>query len=82
MLQVRTVNGIAGDEKGGNYTATMVISDAGEGLGIISKVEFFVKLRVNKQVSMSPHTELESRCSQRMATQATKVQSFWLALYL
>lgn len=53
-LQVRTVNGIGGDEEGGNYTAVMLVTDVGAEPGVVSKVEFLVNLVVNKQVGPTP----------------------------
>lgn len=50
-VQIRTVNGVGGDENGGTYNATMVVTDIGTEYGVASAVRFVVNVKVNRQVS-------------------------------
>lgn len=45
------MNGVGGDERGGTYNATMVVTDIGTERGVVSAVRVVINVKVNKQVS-------------------------------
>jgi len=51
-VQIRTVNGVGGDENGGTYNATMVVTDIGTEYGVASAVRFVVNVKVNRQPTL------------------------------